>query len=76
MLLEGNPFFKIKQLSEFDRQYNRNKITHYSFSAAWYQMTHGLVPVHSQVVGDHWYIGDLCRQISSIKQGKEIKPSA
>ena len=29
MLLKENPFFKIKQLSEYDRQYNGNKITYF-----------------------------------------------
>ena len=28
MLLKENPFFKIKQLSEYDRPHNGNKITH------------------------------------------------
>ena len=28
---QTNPFFKIKQLSEYDRQYNRNKITYLFF---------------------------------------------
>ena len=31
MLLKENPFFKIKQLSEYDRQYNGNKITYLFF---------------------------------------------
>ena len=31
MLLKENPFFKIKQLSEYDRQYNGNKIMYLFF---------------------------------------------
>ena len=31
MLLKENPFFKIKQPSGYDRQYNGNKITHLFF---------------------------------------------
>ena len=32
MLLKENLFFKIKELSEYERQYNRNKITYLSGS--------------------------------------------